>query len=227
MASRTRAHGTFAQGDRHRSLRDPSYSSHASEAGAAEIYRCDDHASLQSALARVRDTPWYQRHGALVQELVPPQGYDLRILVAAGRVVGAVFRIAAPGEWRTNVALGAVRRQVADPPPEASALAVAAARATGASLVGVDLLPDGRGGWIVVELNGAVEFTAEYAGVGRRLRGDRAARTRATARPLDRLASVSATGVCHGRLTQQVPGGALLHSSARGGVAQLVRAAES
>ena len=43
------------------------------------------------------------------------------------------------------------------------ALALAAARATGASLVGIDLLPDGRGRWTVAEINGAVEFTSEYA----------------------------------------------------------------
>ena len=49
------------------------------------------------------------------------------------------------------------------PPPDACALALAAARATGASLVGVDLLPDGRGRWTVAEINGAVEFTSEYA----------------------------------------------------------------
>jgi glutathione synthase/RimK-type ligase-like ATP-grasp enzyme len=36
-------------------------------------------------------------------------------------------------------------------------------RATGAALVGVDLLPDGDGGWVVAELNGAVEFNEEYA----------------------------------------------------------------
>lgn len=71
--------------------------------------------------------------------------------------------MAAKGEWRTNVALGGVRRPVADPPREAAALALAAARATGTALVGVDLLPDPRGGWTVVELNGAVEFTPEYA----------------------------------------------------------------
>ena len=76
--------------------------------------------------------------------------------------IGAISRVAAPGEWRTNVALGAERRQ-ATPPPDAVALALAAARATGAALVGVDLLPDGRGGWTVVEINGAVEFTSEYA----------------------------------------------------------------
>jgi glutathione synthase/RimK-type ligase-like ATP-grasp enzyme len=74
-----------------------------------------------------------------------------------------VFRVAAPGEWRTNVALGGVRRPVDAPPHEASALAIVAASATGASLVGVDLLPDERGGWTVLELNGAVELTQEYA----------------------------------------------------------------
>lgn len=104
-----------------------------------------------------------RRHGALVQTLVPPQGYDLRVLVAGGRIAGAAYRIASPGEWRTNVSLGAVRRQVDDPPREAAALALAAARAVGTSLVGVDLLPTPEGGWVVVELNGAVEFTTDYS----------------------------------------------------------------
>jgi RimK family alpha-L-glutamate ligase len=128
-----------------------------------EVHRCNDGASLAAVHERVRDSDWYRRHGALVQELIPPQGYDLRILVAAGCVVGAVFRVAAEGEWRTNVALGGVRRPVHEPPPEAASLALAAALATGAALVGVDLLPDERGGWVVAELNGAVEFTPEYS----------------------------------------------------------------
>ena len=128
-----------------------------------EVHRCEDAESLRRTLERVQNAPWYCRHGALVQELVPPQGYDLRVLVAAGRVVGAVHRVAARGEWRTNVALGGARRPVAEPPHEVGVVAVEAARAVGASLVGVDLLPDGFGGWVVAELNGAVEFTHEYA----------------------------------------------------------------
>ena len=78
--------------------------------GGSGVCLCDDAESLADALARAAEQGWYRRHGALVQELVPPQGFDLRVLVAAGRVVGAVHRIAAQGEWRTNVALGAVRR---------------------------------------------------------------------------------------------------------------------
>ncbi len=97
-----------------------------------------------------------------MQELVPVLGFDLRIVVAHDHVIGAISRVAAPGEWRTNVALGAERRP-AVPPPDACALALAAARATGAALVGVDLLPDVGGRWTVAEINGAVEFTSEYA----------------------------------------------------------------
>jgi glutathione synthase/RimK-type ligase-like ATP-grasp enzyme len=49
-----------------------------------------------------------------------------------------------------------------DPAPEALDLAVRAAAASGAELLGVDLLPDGLGGYTVLELNGAVDFTREY-----------------------------------------------------------------
>ena len=126
------------------------------------VERCDDEASLHRLLARLPREPWYRAHGALVQELVPTLGYDLRIVVAHDHVIGAISRVAAPGEWRTNVALGAERRQV-EPPPDACALALAVASATGAALVGVDLLPDDHGRWTVLEINGAVEFTREYA----------------------------------------------------------------
>lgn len=129
----------------------------------AGVTRCAGSAELSAAVERVRDARWFRSHGALVQDLVPPQGYDLRMLVAAGRVVGAISRVAAEGEWRTNVALGGTRRPVAEAPRDASGIAVAAAWATGGSLVGVDLLPDGHGGWTVIEVNGAVEFTREYA----------------------------------------------------------------
>ena len=126
-----------------------------------DVVRCDDVRSMLCALSTLRTRPWFAQHGVLAQELVTPLGHDLRVLVAGGVVVGAVRRVAAPGEWRTNVALGAVR-QKAVPPPAAAALALAAADAVGGDLVGVDLLPIDDG-WTVLEVNGAVDFTLAYA----------------------------------------------------------------
>jgi glutathione synthase/RimK-type ligase-like ATP-grasp enzyme len=126
------------------------------------VLRCDNLSSLRETLDAMAETSWFRRQGALVQHLVAPVGYDLRLVVAGGGVVGAVQREAALGEWRTNVSLGGVRRRVDDVPREAQTIAVAAAAATGASLVGVDLLPV-RKGWTVLEVNGAVEFTDEYS----------------------------------------------------------------
>jgi RimK family alpha-L-glutamate ligase len=128
----------------------------------ADVVRCDDAGSLQRALAELRSRPWFAATGALAQQLVPPRGYDLRVIAAGGRVAGAVRRVAAPGEWRTNVALGARREQVT-PPPDACAVAIAAAAAVGGDLVGIDLLPDARGRWTVLEVNGAVDFNALYS----------------------------------------------------------------
>jgi RimK family alpha-L-glutamate ligase len=124
---------------------------------------CSTVAELDDELTRIRGERWYAAHGALVQELVPPVGHDLRVVVVGDRVIGCVRRVAAEGEWRTNVALGAVRAPVFDPPPEACALAIAAADAVDGKLVGVDLLPTPGGGYVVLELNGACDFTAEYS----------------------------------------------------------------
>jgi [lysine-biosynthesis-protein LysW]--L-2-aminoadipate ligase len=136
-----------------------------------DVVLCEDERALSAHLLRLRRKRWFRRQGALVQELVPPQGRDLRLVVAGGDVVGAVARIAPPGEWRTNVALGATRQPVACVPEPVRALAVAAAAAVGADLVAVDLLPDGDG-HVVLELNGAADFTAEYSLQGRNVFDD-------------------------------------------------------
>ncbi len=130
-----------------------------------DVFRCETREELRACLAFVRRRSWFARQGTLVQELIQPLGFDLRLIVSAGAVVGAVERVAAPGEWRTNVALGGSRRPVT-PSLEACVLAIRAAAAVGGELVGVDLLPDEHG-WHVIEINGAVDFTEEYALDGR------------------------------------------------------------
>jgi RimK family alpha-L-glutamate ligase len=126
-----------------------------------DVERCSTPEELDAALVRLQRKAWFHERGALAQELVEPRGWDLRLIVAGGRIIGAACRIARSGEWRTNVALGA-QIEAVEPPAAAQELALAAARAAGADLVGVDLLPT-RNGFLVIEINGAVDFRPQYA----------------------------------------------------------------
>ena len=129
------------------------------------MLRCDSHEELRAAVEAIASRPWFRRQGAIVQSLVPPVGYDLRVLVAGGEVVGAESRIAAADEWRTNISLGGTSCS-AIVPPRAREAALAAAAAVAGDFVGVDLLPGG-GDYVVIEVNGSVDFEARYALPGR------------------------------------------------------------
>ena len=126
-----------------------------------EVHLCHDKDQLRTVLARLREQRWFRRHGALVQSVVVPTGRDLRVVVAAGHVVGSIERRAPVGEWRTNVSLGATRLPVAASAP-ARALALRAVAALGVDLAGVDIAGQEPGGLRVLEVNGAVDFTPEY-----------------------------------------------------------------
>jgi len=126
-----------------------------------DVIRCDSWDDYERARAITRTRVWFNAAGAVAQELVPPMGFDLRLVVASGRIVGAIHRYAAAGEWRTNVAFGG-RRVPTVPSARAAELAIQAAAAVGGDLVGVDLLPHGDD-WVVLEVNGAVDFTGAYS----------------------------------------------------------------
>ena len=87
-----------------------------------------------------------------LQRVVEHHGYDVRVLVARGEVVGAISRYAPPGEWRTNIAQGATARPLAVP-DEWQRLALQACSVVGADYAGVDLLPGRDGRTYVLEVN--------------------------------------------------------------------------
>lgn len=124
------------------------------------VEHCSTLDELRACLRRCARRKSFPRRGVLVQEYIDSPPIDLRVIVAAGHAIGAIQRVAAAGEWRTNVSLGGTRVPI-EASPEARELAVAAAAAVGGDLVGVDLLPV-AGGYEVLELNGAVDFTDQY-----------------------------------------------------------------
>jgi RimK family alpha-L-glutamate ligase len=92
---------------------------------------------------------------------------DLRVYIVGDEVIGAMYRYAPEGDWRTNVALGGdVQDATQDLPEEARATALYAAEVMGLDYVGVDLV-EGHDGWFVLEVNPTAGFKGLYQATGR------------------------------------------------------------
>lgn len=88
----------------------------------------------------------------LVQRFIEEaEGNDLRVLVVGGRVVAAMERVAAEGEFRANLHRGGRARAVDLTPDEVEA-SLAATSTMGLDVAGVDLLRSSAGP-LVIEVN--------------------------------------------------------------------------
>lgn len=108
-----------------------------------------------------------ERIGAVlyVQRFVPHAGHDVRVLVLDGRVLGAIRRHAADGDFRTNVSRRG-RAEVHRPTDDECEQALRAGRATGARFAGVDLLPGLDGRTYAIEVNGVPGWQAFQRATG-------------------------------------------------------------
>jgi tetrahydromethanopterin:alpha-L-glutamate ligase len=89
---------------------------------------------------------------------------DIRAFVVDGKVLGAIFRVAPPGQWISNLARGGR----ADPCAltiELEGLALRACEAVGAVYCGVDLLETSEG-LKVIEVNGTPSGRGIYEALG-------------------------------------------------------------
>jgi RimK family alpha-L-glutamate ligase len=105
---------------------------------------------------------------AFLQRFVDTPGdpRDARVYVVDGEIIGAMYRNAPEGEWRTNVSLGSdVQDATDDLPDEAKEIAVAAADAVGLDYSGVDLIETDEG-WVVLEANPTAGFRGLYKATG-------------------------------------------------------------
>jgi len=89
---------------------------------------------------------------ALIQEyLAESRGRDTRIIVVGDRCIASMERIAVDGEFRANLHRGGSAVSIT-PDPATSSLAVAAAKAHGLDVAGVDMVQSKRGP-LLLEVN--------------------------------------------------------------------------
>jgi len=115
-------------------------------------------AKSDAELNRVVRTRLQETRGLLLQKFIPTAGRrDIRALVIGGRVAGAMLLRPPAGDFRANFHLGAnaAVRTLTD---LETGFAVAAARAVGLDIAGVDLIVDAQGRIYVIEVNYAPGF---------------------------------------------------------------------
>jgi RimK family alpha-L-glutamate ligase len=113
--------------------------------------------------------PKVGKRQAFLQKLVEEdeeKQRDLRVYIVGDKVIGAMYRYAPEGDWRTNVALGGnVADATGEIPEEAQETALYAADVMDLDYVGVDLI-EGDDGWFVLEVNPTAGFKGLFKATG-------------------------------------------------------------
>jgi [lysine-biosynthesis-protein LysW]--L-2-aminoadipate ligase len=127
------------------------------------LARVNDVDAAEAVLGYQESMPSANSSVYYVQRFVAPPGRDLRAIVTGDRVVCVVERRAE--HWIRNLSRHH-RPHPVRPTEEITGCALAAAKAVGGGVVGVDLLEDGEGRIVVIEVNHRPEFrwTQEAAG---------------------------------------------------------------
>lgn len=106
----------------------------------------------------------------LVQEFISEaEGKDLRLFVVDGKVIAAMQREAAPGEFRANMHRGGTAVSI-KPTPEERKIAVRAARAMGLHVAGVDIIRS-KNGPLLLEINSSPGLEGIEEATGKDLAG--------------------------------------------------------
>jgi len=92
-----------------------------------------------------------------IQDYVNRPPRDIRTIVVGDRIVTAIYRYSAEGEWRTNIARGG-KAELCPITKELEDICIGASKAVGEGILGVDLMEDEKEGLVVHEVNNTVEF---------------------------------------------------------------------
>ncbi|MCI0920036.1 30S ribosomal protein S6--L-glutamate ligase [Sphingobacterium rhinopitheci] len=109
-------------------------------------------AETKKAASSVIEAFYGLGNNILIQEYIKEaKGTDIRAFVVDGKVVGAMKRTAKEGEFRSNLHRGGTA-EIVKLTRQQKETAIAAARAMGLTIAGVDMLPSSRGP-LILEVN--------------------------------------------------------------------------
>jgi [lysine-biosynthesis-protein LysW]--L-2-aminoadipate ligase len=119
------------------------------------LSKVNDREAAEAILEHKETLGSYHHSIFYIQEYIRKPKRDIRAFVIGGETVGAIYRYAE--HWITNTARGG--QAIGCPvTPELNQICVAAAKAVGGGIVGVDLLEDPERGLLVNEVNYTIEF---------------------------------------------------------------------
>lgn len=113
-----------------------------------------DRSSVESVVATLLE---FDKDLILQQYVKESGGADVRVLVVGGKVVAAMRRQAKRGEFRANIHRGGWGEQIMRLPKSYERMALAASKAVGLDIAGVDLLESSSGPKIL-EINSSPGF---------------------------------------------------------------------
>lgn len=119
------------------------------------LSKVNDREAAEAILEHKETLGSYHHSIFYIQEYIRKPQRDIRAFVIGDETVGAIYRYSE--HWITNTARGG---QATGCPvtPELNQICVAAAKAVGGGIVGVDLLEDPERGLLVNEVNYTIEF---------------------------------------------------------------------
>ncbi|MFP3951018.1 MAG: RimK family alpha-L-glutamate ligase [Candidatus Bathyarchaeia archaeon] len=107
----------------------------------------DEKSSAEEALIRLSDLDL----PLIVQKFIQNPGRDVRVLIVGNEIIGSVYRYAAKGSWKANVAQGGEMQQE-EIPEEFKEIALKATKTMELDYCGVDIL-EGPDGPVILEVN--------------------------------------------------------------------------
>ncbi|MCG2885257.1 MAG: RimK family alpha-L-glutamate ligase [Vulcanisaeta sp.] len=101
-----------------------------------------------------------------LQKYIEKPNRDIRVMVIDGEVFGCMMRVALNGQWKTNIAQGAVGKPCINVDKSVMEIAIKSVESLGLVYGGVDI-GEGRDGYVVFEVNGSPDWAELTAVTGK------------------------------------------------------------